>query len=155
MRSDPMRFVIVSFHCNFWGLAALGALVDSARACGVPIHVDVVHNGKSTALIDHFHSCAARTDDLATIRYVTAYEGLFQQVDNSADLLTDEKKSCLFEHGFIINWLIKYHLPLGRHFFLDHDALAELPFLGWLSEVSGRFGDRLFVFPRHDREPKS
>src|SRR5262249_13327409 len=149
MPADPLRFVLISYSCNFWGLAALRALLASAAECDTPVHVDLIHNGKSRTMIDHFRSCAARGPN-ATVTHITAYEGVFQQVENYADFPGSEFNRHLRHHGFVLNWLIKYRLPRGRHYFLDHDAIAVPPFVGWLSEIADTFADKLFVFPHHD-----
>jgi hypothetical protein len=154
MRNDPLKFVLISFSCNFWGLTALRALLDSAAACGVSIYVDVVHNGKSNDQINHFRSCAGRCDN-STVAHVTAYEDVFQLVENYAEFPGTEFNRHLRHHGLVLSWLIKYWLPVGRHYFLDHDAIANLPFAGWLSGIASSISENLFVFPRYHQEPKS
>jgi len=149
MPADPLRFVLISYSCNFWGLAALRALLASAAECDTPVQVDLIHNGKSRTMIDHFRSCAARGPN-ATVTHITAYEGVFQQVENYAAFPGSEFNRHLRHHGFVWNWLIKYRLPRGRHYLLDHDAIADPPFVGWLSGIAGTLADKLFVFPHYD-----
>ena len=151
MPDDPLRFVLVSYSCNFLGLAALSALLDSAAECDTPIHVDVIHNGKSSTMIDHFRSCAASGLN-ATVTHTTAYEDVFQQVENYADFPGSEFNRHLRYHGFVLNWLIKYRLPIGPHYFLDHDAIADPPFVEWLSGAADTLADKLFVFPEYERK---
>jgi hypothetical protein len=151
MPDDPLRFVLIGYSSSFWGLAALTALLDSAAECGTPVHVDVIHNGKSSTMIDYFRSCAARGLN-ATVTHIIAYEDVFQQIENYADFPGSEFSRHLRHHGFVLNWLIKYRFPRGRHYFLDHDAIADPPFVGWLSGTSDTLADKLFVFPHHDRK---
>jgi hypothetical protein len=148
-------FVIISYECNFWGLAALDALIDALDAARIDRDVHVVHNFKSTAQIDYFKAYCRRSKRLDAIRHIVAYEGVFEQVGNCADFTRERVHSFIAGHNLVLNWLIKYHLPEGRYFFIDHDCIARPGFVRALGDDFSKIEGKLFVFPRHEREPKS
>jgi hypothetical protein len=148
-------FVIISYECNFWGFAALDALVDALETAGIDRDVYVVHNYKSTERIDYFKAHCRRASRPEAIKHVLAYEGVFEQVENWADFTCDHVHHFIAGHNYVLNWLIKYHLPEGRYFFIDHDCIARPGFVRALAGDFGAIEGKLFVFPRHDRNPQS
>src|SRR4051794_19253025 len=117
-------FVIVSYECNFWGMTALEALVRSLGDAGLDRDIHVVHNYKTTRQIDQFRADCVRPARPDAVHHVTAYEGLFEQVGNYADFERPREGTTLAGHHYVLNWLIKYHLPEGRYFFVDHDCVV-------------------------------
>jgi hypothetical protein len=99
------------------------------------------------------HCRRARRPD--AVKHVLAYAGLFEQVDNWADFTRNDTHYVLAGHHYVLNWLIKYHLPVGKYFFVDHDCIARPGFVRALADERGAFAGKLFVFPHHDREPRS
>jgi hypothetical protein len=148
-------FVIISYQCNFWGLAAVDALVGAIEAAGIDRDVYVVHNDKTTAQINHFKACCPHTSRPGAITHLIAYEDLFEQVDNYADFTRGWPHGVLAAHNLVLNWLIKYRLPEGRYFFVDHDCIARLGFVRALADRFQELEGKLFVFPRHDSDPRS
>jgi hypothetical protein len=149
------HFVIISYECNFWGLSALDALVDALEAAGIDRDVYVVHNYKSSAQIRHFQAHCRRARRPGAVRHVVAYEGVFEQVENYADFARGWVHGFIAGHSLVLNWLIKYHLPEGRYFFVDHDCIARPGFVRALAEDFPAIDGKLFVFPRHEQEPRS
>jgi hypothetical protein len=148
-------FVIVSYECNFWALAALEALVDALETAGFERNIYVIHSFKSTAKINHFRTYCRSLQRQDRLHQVTAYHGVFEQVENFADHTRNDNHWLLARHGLVLNWLIKYFLPAGRYVFLDHDCLVRPQFASALAEMTNDLDGKLFVFPRHDDLPKS
>jgi hypothetical protein len=148
-------FVIISYDCNFWGFAALDALMDALETTGIDRDVHVVHNYKTTEQINYFKAHCRRPRRPDAVKHVVAYEGLFEQVENWADFTRDHVHWFLAGHNLILNWLIKYHLPEGSYFFVDHDCIARPGFVRALADDFSEIAGKLFVFPRHDRDPRS
>lgn len=148
-------FVIVSYDCNFWAMAAVDALVDSLQAAGIDRAIYVVHNFKSTEQIEYFRTHCRRTTRPGAIRHAVAYEGVFEQVDNYADFTRQDVHWLIARHGMVLNWLIKYWLPDGRYFFLDHDCIVRAGFVQAMVALYPEIEGQLLVFPRHLREPRS
>jgi hypothetical protein len=122
-------FVIISFDCNFWAMAALDALTDSLARVGAGCAVWVVHNFKTTRQLDAFRANARQPARGITVNHVSAYDGVFEQVVNFA------------EHD-----RLDLHYVIARHGLVLNPALAGL---------EAEIRDKLFVFPRHDTEPRS
>jgi hypothetical protein len=148
-------FVIISYECNFWGMAALEALVESLELAGLDRDVYVVHNYKTTRKIDQFRADCRRARRPDAVHHAIAYEGLFEQVGNYADFERHRDYSTLAGHHYVLNWLIKYHLPEGRYVFIDHDCIVRPGFAASLAELVPELEGKLFAFPRHDEEPRS
>jgi hypothetical protein len=148
-------FVIISYQCNFWGLAAVDALVDALEVAGIDRQIYVVHNAKTTEQIDHFKACCRSPVRSDAITHIVAYEGVFEQVVNYADFARDGVHHFLAGHSLVLNWLIKYRLAEGAYFFVDHDCIARPGFVRFLADQFCEIEGKLFVFPLHESEPRS
>jgi hypothetical protein len=104
-RLKDLKYVIVSYECNFWGMAALAALIESLDAAEAASTVYVVHNGKKTAQIDYFNRYFQDVETLSEVIHVLAYEGLFLQVENCFDFPHRPSQAFLASHPMILNWL--------------------------------------------------
>jgi hypothetical protein len=148
-------FVIISYECNFWGLAALDTLVDSLEHCGIDRDVYVIHNGKPSGRIDHFKAHGRALRRSGAVHHWTAYDDVFEQVENVADFPDQGTRHVIVRHGLVLNWLIKYRLPEGRYVFLDHDCIVRPRFAAKLADELPALAGKHFAFPRHDQEPRS
>jgi hypothetical protein len=148
-------FVIVSYECNFWALAALDALIDSLEDSELRPDVWVVHNLKTNHQIEHFRAHARRPAWPGALNHLTAYEGVFQQIVNFGEHTRDALHHTIARHGLVLNWLIKYRLPEGRYVFIDHDCLVRKGFARALAHLKPELEDKIFAFARHDADPKS
>jgi len=150
-----LDFVIISFGCNFWAMAALEALTESLARFEANCAVWVVHNLKTTRQIDEFRAHARQPPRGVTVMHLAAYDGVFEQVVNFAQHDRLDLHYVIARHGFVLNWLIKYRLPAGRYLFIDHDCLVRSGFIRALAGLRRELEDKVFMFPRHDIDPKS
>ena len=150
-----LDFVIISFGCNFWAMAALEALVDSLAEFERSCTVWVVHNFKTIRQIDAFRAHARTPARGVAVNHVLAYDGVFEQVVNYAEHERWDWHCAIARDGLVLNWLIKYRLPEGRYLFIDHDCLVRPGFSRALAGLGEELKDKVFVFPRYDSDPKS
>jgi hypothetical protein len=150
-----LDFVIISYGCNFWAMAALDALADSLATVRPRCAVWIVHNCKTTRQVDEFRVHARHPARGVTVNHLSAYEGVFEQVINYAEHDRSDLHHVIARHGLVLNWLIKYRLPEGRYLFIDHDCLVRPGFIHALAGLGEVLVDKLFVFPLHDTDPKS
>lgn len=148
-------FVIISYGCNFWAMAALDALAVSLAEVGANCTIWLVHNLKTTSQVDAFLAHARHPARGMTVNHVPAYDGVFEQVVNYGDHDRSDMHYVIARHGFVLNWLIKYRLPEGRYLFIDHDCLVRPGYIPALVALLPELENKLFLFPRHDTDPRS